>query len=115
MKIAEAALKEEQHQAIYRTVGRAYAILESDLPASENTMRARVPLLAIPLLAGSLTEAFRTRSRAAADRVVSDLIGKCKRHGFAPRDKSGLRALVEQGSANIHFASPETKSTGRPL
>jgi serine/threonine-protein kinase len=100
MKIAEAALKDEQHQAIYRTVGRAYA---------ENTMRRAGAALGNSPLAGSLTEAFRTRSRAAADRVVSDLIGKCNAM-LRSRDKSGLRALVEQGSANIHFASPETKS-----
>ncbi len=109
VQIAESALKEEKQQAIFRTVGRAYAVLESDLPAGEDTMRRAGAALGSSTLAGSMSESFRARSRAVADRVVSELIGKYKTM-LRNRDKSGLLALLERASATIDFASPETKS-----
>jgi eukaryotic-like serine/threonine-protein kinase len=109
MKIAEAALKEEQQQAIFRTMGRAYATLESDLSASNLGLRRATAAMADPAVSRSMTEAFNARKRAVADRALSGLIARCKTM-LRSRDKTGLSSLIAQASPGIDFASPETKS-----
>ncbi len=109
VQAAESALREEQQQAIFRTVGRAYAVLETDLRAGEQTMQRVGAAFGDSSFAKPITEFFRARMRDIADRSLADLIGKCK-IALRNHDKSGLRDLAEQVSANIDFAGPETKS-----
>jgi hypothetical protein len=109
VQAAEAALCDEQQQAIFRTIGRAYAVLETDLPAGEYTMRRVAAALGNSEVAGSVAETFRGRMRAFADRMIADLTGKYKvlvRNG----DKAGAGELAQQVAGIVTYAGPQVKS-----
>jgi serine/threonine protein kinase len=109
VQAAEAALKDEQQQAIFRTIGRAYTALETDLPAGEHTIRRVAAASGNSAFAGSVTGAFRERMRAFADRAVAELTGKYKvlvRNG----DKSGAGELARQVTGFVAYAGPQTKT-----
>jgi hypothetical protein len=106
---AESALKDEQQQAIFRTIGRAYTVLETDLPAGEHTIRRVAAASGNSAFAGSVAGAFRERMRAFADHAVAELTGKYKvlvRNG----DKAGAGELARQVTGFVAYAGPQTKS-----
>jgi len=106
---AESALKDEQQQAIFRTIGRAYTALETDLPAGDYTIRRVAAASGNSAFAGSVAGAFRERMRAFADRAVAELTGKYKvmvRNG----DKAGAGELARQVTGIVAFAGPQMKS-----
>ena len=71
-------LEEERTQALFRTGGRAYAGLISDLPAGEAVMRRAMAASGNSPLFVSMAQALRGRGRALADRVVADSIQNAK-------------------------------------
>ena len=109
VQAAESALKDEQQQAIFRTIGRAYTVLETDLPAGEHTIRRVAAALGNSTFAGSVAETFRGRMRVFADRTVADLTGKYKmmvRNG----DKAGAGELARHVAGIVAYAGPQAKS-----
>lgn len=109
VQAAESALKDEQQQATFRTIGRAYASLETELPVGEYTIRRVAAALSNSTFAGSVAEAFRGRMRAFAERAVADLTGKYKvlvRNG----DKAGAGELATQIAGIVDYAGPQAKS-----
>jgi serine/threonine-protein kinase len=108
LQAALSALKEEQQQAVFRMIGRAYTGLDTDLPAGEKTMRRVAAALDNSTFAASVAEAFHTRIQVFADQMVAGHVGKYKM-SLRNRDKAGAGDLVKQVSAIIDYAGPEAK------
>jgi len=106
---AESALGEERQQAIFRSIGRAYAELETGLPAGEQTMRRVAAALGDSALAGPVVETFRGRMRAFADRAVAGLIAKYQTM-IGNGDREGAAELAKQVAAIVDYAGPDAKS-----
>jgi serine/threonine-protein kinase len=109
VEAAEAALKEEQQQAIFRMMGRAYSALETDIPFSENILRRVAAALGNSGLAESMVESFRARIRVTADCMVASLIGKYKIM-LRNRDREGAGKLAQQASGVVAYAGAQAKS-----
>ena len=109
VQAAEAALKEERQQAIFRSIGRAYAELETGLPAGEQTLRRAAAALGHSALAGSVAETFQGRIRAFADRAVAGLTAKYKIM-MDNGDRAGAAELATKVAGLVDYAGPEAKS-----
>jgi hypothetical protein len=107
VQTALAALEEESQQPLYRMIGRAYAVLETDLPAGEAVMR-QATLSANSNFVKSVTSSFRLRGRTFADRVVADAITGSK--AIVKEDKEKAGQLLQSVSSTIDFASPELRT-----
>jgi len=103
-----AALEEEHTQTLFRTVGRAYAGLESDLPAGEAVMRSAMAASANASLFGPIGEAFRARGRTVADRVVGDAINEAKSL-LRDHNREGAGQLLQNVFSILDYASPDRK------
>jgi eukaryotic-like serine/threonine-protein kinase len=109
VQAAEAALKEEQQQAVFRMLGRAYTSLETDLPAGDNTIRRVVAALGDSAFAGPAAKNFRARMQVIADRLVADWMGKYQVL-VRNRDKAGAGELAKRIAEVIAFASPQAQT-----
>ena len=112
VRMAESALREEQQQALFRMVGRAYTVLETELPAGLSTIRWVVSAFGDSTFARSVADAFHVRAQAFADRTILDLISECKIK-LRNRDRAGAGVLVKQASAIVSYAGAHTKSDWR--
>jgi tetratricopeptide (TPR) repeat protein len=109
VRAAESALGDERRQAIFRSLGRAYAELETGLAASEQTMRRVAAALGDSTLASSVLETFRGRMRAFADRAVADLTARYKTL-MDSGDRAGAAELARQVAGIVDHAGPDAKS-----
>jgi serine/threonine-protein kinase len=107
VQMALAALEEESQQPLYRMIGRAYAVLETDLPAGEAVMR-QATLSANSSFVKSVTSSFRSRGRIFADRMVAEAITGSKAMIKEDKDKAGQ--MLQSVSSTIDFASPELRT-----
>jgi len=114
VRAAQSALEDEQQQAIFRSIGRAYAELETGLAASEQTMRRAAAALGHTKFSGSVTEAFRGRIQAFADRTVTDLTARYKIL-VGSGDKAGAGELATQAAGIVAYAGPQAKSSWESL
>jgi eukaryotic-like serine/threonine-protein kinase len=112
VRTAESALREEQQQAVFRMVGRAYAVLETELPAGLSTIRWVVSAFGDSTFARSVADALNVRTQAFADRTILELISEC-RIKLRNRDRAGAGVLVKQASAIVSYAGAHTKSDWR--
>ena len=109
VQTVEAALKDEQRQAIFRGIGRAYAEVESSLPVSEHSMRRVAAALGPSTLTASVSEAFRATMQASADRAVAGLTERYKT-AVAGGEKAGAGSLAREIEGVVAYAGPEAKS-----
>ena len=109
VQTAESSLEDEQQQAVFRMIGRAYATLDAELPAGASTIRWVVAAIGDSPLSGSIAEAFQKRAQAFADRTIMDLTSKCKAM-IRNRDRAGVGVLIERASTVIEYAGPQVKS-----
>jgi serine/threonine protein kinase len=114
VQVALTVLQEEQQQAVFRMIGRTYAVLETDLPAGTRLMRRLVAASGNSALAGAVADAFRSRARALADRVLAEAMSKCKAM-LRNRDKTGAGDLAQTVSAMVEFASPQVSVDWRKI
>jgi tetratricopeptide (TPR) repeat protein len=112
VRTAESALREEQQQAVFRMVGRAYTVLETELPAGISTIRWVVSAFGDSTFARSVADAFHVRTQAFADRTILDIISECKIK-LRNRDRDGAVVLVKQASAIVNYAGAPAKSDWR--
>jgi len=107
VQTALAALEEESQQPLYRMIGRAYAVLETDLPAGEAVMR-QARLSANSSFVKSVASSFRSRGRIFADRMIADAITGSK--SMVKEDKEKAGQMLQSVTSTIDFASPELKT-----
>ncbi|MGA2652116.1 MAG: protein kinase [Terracidiphilus sp.] len=109
VRTAESAIREDQQQAAFRMIGRAYSVVDSELPAAESTIQWVVSALGESKFAGSVADAFRSRMQAVADRAILDLIPKCKTV-LRNRDRAGAGELVKQASGIVTYGGARAKA-----
>jgi serine/threonine protein kinase len=109
IQTALAALEEERTQALFRTLGRAYAGLEIDLPAGEAVMRRAVAASGRSPLFVPMAEAFRARGRSYADRVTGEAVRNAK---ILLRDhnRDAAGQALQSVAGLVDYASPEVKT-----
>jgi serine/threonine-protein kinase len=109
VQAVESALKDEQRQAIFRHIGRAYAEVETSLAASEQSLRRVAAALGPSTFAASVTEAFRATMRASAGRAVAGLTERY-RTAVAGGDKIVAGEAARQIDGIVAYAGPEAKT-----
>jgi serine/threonine-protein kinase len=103
------ALEEEKSQALYRTVGRAYAGLGADLPAGDAVMRRVIAASGRGSLFAPVAEAFQSRGRAYADRVVSESIQNAK-NLLRDHNREGAGQALQAVGSLVDFSSAEVRT-----
>lgn len=107
-----AALEEQRTQALFRSLGRAYAGLKNDLPAGEAVMRRAVAASGRSPLFVPMENAFHARGRALADRVVADSIQAAKLL-LREHNREAAGQMLQTVSSLVDYASTELKSDWR--
>ncbi|MFZ1083758.1 MAG: protein kinase [Terracidiphilus sp.] len=104
-----AALEEERVQALFRTLGRAYSALGSDLPAGEAVMRRAVAASVHTTLFVQMGNAFHARGQAFADRVISGAVENAK-NLIRDHNRDGAGQALQEVSGLIEYATAEVKA-----
>jgi hypothetical protein len=104
-----AALEEERRQALFRTLGRAYAGLERDLPAGVAGMRRAVAAAGQASLFGPMADAFQARGRAVANRVIADALRGAKAL-LRKHNREGAGLALQSVFGIVDYASSDVKS-----
>jgi serine/threonine-protein kinase len=104
-----AALDEECTQALFRTLGRAYAGLETDLAAGDAVMQRAMAASGRSALFVPMADAFRARGRDHADRVTSDAIQNA-RQLLRDHNREAAEQMLQTVSGMVDYASPEVRS-----
>ena len=108
MQAALTAIEDERHHGVFRTIGRAYAVLESDLPAGHALIRQAAAASAVTSSCAMITESFGARERAFANRAIAGAVQKSK-DLIRSRDKDTAERLLQTVSRAIPFASSEVR------
>lgn len=103
-----AAIDEERQQAVFRTIGRAYAALDADLPAAEALMRQAQAAAADPAFCTTVAVSFHSRAQSFADSAVSEAV-RSSRLLLRDRDKLGAEKLLVSASRSLPYASDGVK------
>ena len=109
VKAAVTAIEEERYQAVFRSVGRAYAHLENDLPAGEALIRQAAAASADSSFGALIADSFHARERAFADRAINEVMQQCKIL-LRDKDKKVVESLLLTVSHAIPFASSQVKT-----
>ena len=108
VQISLAALEEERTQALFRTVGRAYAGLGINLPAGEAVMRRALAASGNSPLFAPIADALHRRGRVFADRVVADSIQNAK-NLLRDHNRDAAGQALQTVSGMVDYASTETR------
>jgi serine/threonine-protein kinase len=104
-----AALEEERTQALFRTLGRAYAGLETDLSAGQAAMRRAVTASDQSPIFVPVAEAFRARGQALADRSIAEATRNAKSL-LRERNREAAELALKTVSGIVDFASSKVRS-----
>jgi eukaryotic-like serine/threonine-protein kinase len=108
VQTAIVALEDELKLTLFRMTGRAYALLETDLPAG-HAMMQRVAAASDESSAAAVLAGFSTREQACADRAVAEAV-RTSEILLRNRDKAGMDELVHRTEGIANWASPQAKS-----
>jgi hypothetical protein len=114
VKMTQILLQDETQQVLFRTVGRAYAVAESDLKSGERLMRRMVAASGDSAVAKQIADSFRSRLRVLADGAIEDVIRRCKALP-RDRDKASVDELAQTVSGKIEFASEPIRGEWQKL
>jgi hypothetical protein len=103
-----AAMEDERHQAVFRTIGRAYALLQADLPAGAALVRQAAAASPDPSFSSPVADSYRSRGQEFADRAVAAVVQKCKTL-LQDRDKEGAEKLLQSVTRTLPFASSQAR------
>lgn len=90
-------------------MGRAYAVLETDLPAGEALIRRVAAASGDISLAKALAEAFRSRGQVLADRVLTETLEKCKLM-LRNHEREAAGELLQSVAGIVDYASPQLRT-----
>jgi serine/threonine-protein kinase len=114
VQTALTALEEERTQALFRTLGRAYAGLGADLPAGEALMQRAVVACGNSHLILPMADAFRARGQALADRVLAEAISNAKLL-LHEHNREAAEQALQTVSGVVDFASSVVQSEWQNL
>jgi hypothetical protein len=103
------ALEDERRQALFRTLGRAYAALECNLSVGEAMMQRAVTAAGRSALFAPMADAFSVRARAAADRVIAEAIRNAKLL-LRARNRVAAGMALQTVSGMVDYASSRVRS-----
>jgi len=109
VQTALAALDDERSQALYRMLGRAYAGLENDLPASEAVMRRALAASGDSPLIAPMAEAFHARESKAADRIIDAAVRDAQLL-LRQHHREAAGEALQAVSVVVDFACPAARS-----
>jgi serine/threonine-protein kinase len=104
-----AALREDLQCSVFRTLGRAYAVLDSDLATGEAVVRRVAAASGNTSFASALTGAFLVRARTFADQVVSDITGR-SRDMLRNNKKEAAAELLQSIARVVPYASQQAEA-----
>jgi serine/threonine-protein kinase len=102
-------LEDERRQALFRTLGRAYAALECNLSVGEAMMQRAVTAAGHASLFAPMADAFSARARSAADRVIAEAIRNAKLL-LRARTRVAARLALQTVSGMVDYASSRVRS-----
>ena len=102
------AIEEELQQSVFRTVGRAYASLQFDLPASDALLRQAQNAVFDPSLFAPLAAPFRARQQWLAEAKVSEAV-RGSRNLVKERNKEGAQNLLMTVTDELGFVGPQVR------
>jgi len=109
VQTAIARLEDERRQAMFRTLGRAYAALESNLSVGEAMMRRAVTAAGRSALFAPMADTFSARARAAADRVIAEAIRNATLL-LRARNRVAAGLALQTVSGMVDYASSPVRS-----
>jgi serine/threonine-protein kinase len=102
------ALEEDRHQAVFRTIGRAYGALTTNLPEAETLLRHAHDALADPAVCTTLADSFRSRQQKFADQTVAEAV-RGARAMIREKNKDGADKMLMSVSGTLDYASPAAR------
>lgn len=102
-------LEDERRQALFRTLGRAYAALECNLSVGEAMMQRAVTAAGHASLFAPMADAFSARARSAADRVIAEAIRNAKLL-LRARNRVAAGLALQTVSGMVDYASSRVRS-----
>jgi serine/threonine-protein kinase len=109
VQTAIATLEDERRQALFRTLGRAYAALECNLSVGEAMMQRAVTAAGRSALFAPMADAFSARARSAADRVIAEAIRNAKLL-LRARNRVAAGLALQTVSGMVDYASSRVRS-----
>lgn len=109
-----AAVRDEQLQSVYRSVGRAYGAMQNDMSFGARMIGRVKAALGDTDLAKSLAETFRLRIQPRADQIIQEIVGRSKA-AIRSRDKAGLAESIDRGTRVVEFASPRAQTNWKNM
>ena len=103
-----AIVVEEQKQAVFRAIGRAYAALPVDLRASETLLRQAESAASDASLLNAVAETFHARQQSFADAAVNEAANN-SRQLVRERNREGAEKLLLSVSAALPFSSEKAR------
>lgn len=97
-------IEDERHQAVFRTMGRAYGALSTDMPNAEQILNLAAKASFDVELSGKMSDSFRLRQREFADAAVAEAV-RAARAMLRDRNKDGAEKRLVGVSATLPFAS----------
>ncbi len=102
-------LQEEERQALYRSMGRAYAVLETNLSEAERFAAQGLAASGNATFFVNLTATLRERSRTLADARVGEALSKSKGL-LREREKEAAADQLQTAAESLRFANPELQA-----
>jgi hypothetical protein len=109
VRMALAALEDEQGKTLFRMAGRAYGMLGSDLAAGHRIMQRVAAGSADSSATAALAASFRHREQASADRKLTDAVQRSETL-VRSRDWPAAELLVQETDLIAPIAGPERRN-----
>jgi hypothetical protein len=114
VQAATELLRDDERQVLFRSAGRAYRLLESDLEAGNRRMQRILAASGNAPLSEQIADAFRLKLKSRADRRIEDVMHRCKAL-LRSRDRTGAGELAQTVSGIVAFASEPVSGDWRKL
>jgi serine/threonine protein kinase len=106
---AIAAMEDLRLQAVYRTLGRAYAALDGSVPGSHGLMQNAQTASDLSNLGGAWNAAFQTREQMVAGQVVEEVLQRAASTEASAGSKQ-TKALLLSIASVVPYCSQEVQT-----
>jgi hypothetical protein len=109
VQAAISVVQDQLNAESFATVGKAYAVMETDLRAADLLLKKAQSTAAGCPGMPAIASAFTAREQDVADRIIAETIVQCGKMPYI-RDRAGVEALAQQVASVIDWASPASRS-----